>query len=49
MELPVAVGTVGGSLKTNPTFRFALALLGNPRAQVLAQARCSCERPAGQL
>jgi len=36
IELPLKVGTVGGSLETNPTVRIAHRLLGSPNAQELA-------------
>lgn len=37
IELPMKVGTVGGSLQTNPTVRIAHRMLGSPGAQELAQ------------
>ncbi len=36
IEMPVKVGTVGGSLETNPTVRLSHRLLGNPNAAELA-------------
>jgi len=37
LELPVALGTVGGAAGIHPTSRFSLALLGNPTARELAR------------
>lgn len=37
IELPMAVGTVGGVTKLHPTAQAALALMGNPSAQGLAE------------
>lgn len=37
IELPVAVGTVGGATRVHPAARVALKVLGNPGAQTLAQ------------
>ena len=37
IEMPMKVGTVGGSLQTNPSVRIAHRLLGSPSAQELAQ------------
>lgn len=37
MELPMAVGTVGGGISVHPTVQFALRLCGQPRAKVLGQ------------
>lgn len=37
IDLPIAVGTVGGSIKTNPTAAIALKILGVSGAQELAQ------------
>lgn len=37
LELPLAVGTVGGATKVHPTARVALKILGNPTARRLAQ------------
>ena len=36
MEMPMKVGTVGGSLESNPTVRLSHRLLGNPDAAELA-------------
>ena len=36
IEMPIKVGTVGGSLETNPTVRLNHRLLGNPDARQLA-------------
>ena len=36
IELPMQVGTVGGTLKTHPTVAANLKILGNPRARELA-------------
>ena len=36
LEIPIKVGTVGGSLETNPTVRICHRLLGNPSAIELA-------------
>ncbi|MYD98909.1 MAG: hydroxymethylglutaryl-CoA reductase, degradative [Gammaproteobacteria bacterium] len=36
IEMPMKVGTVGGSLETNPTVRLSHRLLGNPNAAELA-------------
>ena len=36
LEMPMKVGTVGGSLETNPTVRLSHRLLGNPTAAELA-------------
>jgi hydroxymethylglutaryl-CoA reductase len=37
IELPIAVGTVGGVTKLHPTAQAALQLMGNPSAQGLAE------------
>lgn len=37
LELPLAVGTVGGATKVHPSARTALKILGNPTARRLAQ------------
>ena len=37
LELPLAVGTVGGATKVHPTARVALKILGNPTARRLSQ------------
>jgi hydroxymethylglutaryl-CoA reductase len=37
LELPLAVGTVGGATKVHPTARAALKILGQPTARRLAQ------------
>jgi len=37
IELPVAVGTVGGATRVHPAARAALKVLGSPGAQELAQ------------
>lgn len=37
LELPMAVGTVGGVTKLHPTAKAALKLLGSPSARVLAE------------
>ena len=36
IELPMQVGTVGGTLKTHPTVAANMKILGNPRAKTLA-------------
>jgi hydroxymethylglutaryl-CoA reductase len=36
IELPMQLGTVGGTLKTHPTVAANMKILGNPRAQKLA-------------
>ena len=36
IEMPMQVGTVGGTLKTHPTVAANLKILGNPRARELA-------------
>ncbi len=41
LELPMAVGTVGGVTKLHPTAQSALKLLGNPNAQGLAEIICA--------
>jgi hydroxymethylglutaryl-CoA reductase len=41
IELPIAVGTVGGVTKLHPTARAALNLLGSPTAQGLAEIICA--------
>ncbi|RME16243.1 MAG: hydroxymethylglutaryl-CoA reductase, degradative [Bdellovibrio sp.] len=41
LELPMAVGTVGGVTKLHPTAQAALKLLGNPTAQGLAEIVCA--------
>jgi hydroxymethylglutaryl-CoA reductase len=41
IELPIAVGTVGGVTKLHPTAQAALNLLGNPTAQGLAEIICA--------
>jgi hydroxymethylglutaryl-CoA reductase len=40
LELPIAVGTVGGVTKLHPTARAALKILGTPSAQSLAEVMC---------
>lgn len=40
IQLPIAVGTVGGVTKLHPTAQSALKLLGNPTSQELAQIMC---------
>ena len=37
LELPMQLGTVGGSIKNHPQVRLCLKILGNPRAQELAE------------
>ncbi len=37
LELPLAVGTVGGMTKHHPTARTALKILGNPNARTLSE------------
>jgi hydroxymethylglutaryl-CoA reductase len=37
IELPMAVGTIGGSIRTNPVAKTALRILGVKTAQELAQ------------
>lgn len=41
IEVPMAVGTVGGVTKLHPTAQLALKMLGNPGAQRLAQIICA--------
>ena len=41
IELPIAVGTVGGVTKLHPTAQTALKILGNPSAQGLAEIICA--------
>lgn len=41
IELPMAVGTVGGVTKLHPTAKAALRLLGNPGSQGLAEILCA--------
>jgi hydroxymethylglutaryl-CoA reductase len=41
LELPMAVGTVGGVTKLHPTAQAALKLLGEPNAQELSEIVCS--------
>jgi hydroxymethylglutaryl-CoA reductase len=41
IELPIAVGTVGGATRTNPVARVALKILGTSKAQELAQIMAS--------
>ncbi len=41
LELPMAVGTVGGVTKLHPTAQSALRLLGSPSAQELAEIVCA--------
>ena len=41
LELPMAVGTVGGVTKLHPTAQAALKLLGSPSAQQLAEIVCA--------
>lgn len=41
MEIPMAVGTVGGVTKLHPTAKLALKLLGNPTATELGQIICA--------
>lgn len=40
LELPMAVGTVGGVTKLHPTAQASLKLLGNPNARKLAEIIC---------
>ncbi|ETO01082.1 hydroxymethylglutaryl-CoA reductase, degradative family protein [Reticulomyxa filosa] len=40
LELPVAVGTKGGSLQTHPGYRFTHQLLGNPSAKTIGEILC---------
>jgi hydroxymethylglutaryl-CoA reductase len=37
LEIPLAVGTVGGATKAHPIARVAMKILGNPNAQTLAE------------
>ncbi len=37
LEIPLAVGTVGGATKAHPIARVAMKILGNPTARALAQ------------
>ena len=37
IELPIAIGTAGGALKTNPGYQGSMSLLGNPSSTELAQ------------
>lgn len=41
IELPIAVGTVGGVTKLHPTARAALKILGSPSSQGLAEIICA--------
>ncbi|MFA6048376.1 MAG: hydroxymethylglutaryl-CoA reductase, degradative [Candidatus Micrarchaeia archaeon] len=41
IELPMAVGTIGGATKTHPVAQIALKILGNPNAKELAQIAAS--------
>ena len=41
IELPMAVGTVGGVTKLHPTAKAALKLLGSPSATKLAEIICA--------
>jgi hydroxymethylglutaryl-CoA reductase len=41
IELPLAVGTVGGVTKLHPTAQAALKILGNPSSQGLAEILCA--------
>lgn len=41
IELPIAVGTVGGVTKLHPTAQAALKVLGSPSAQGLAEIICA--------
>ncbi|MGE0173642.1 MAG: hydroxymethylglutaryl-CoA reductase, degradative [Oligoflexales bacterium] len=41
LELPIAVGTVGGVTKLHPSAKASLTLLGNPNAQGLAEIICA--------
>jgi hydroxymethylglutaryl-CoA reductase len=41
IELPMAVGTVGGVTKLHPTAQAALKLLGEPSAQELSELACA--------
>jgi len=41
MEVPLAVGTKGGSLGAHPIFKWTLALLGNPDSATLAEIMAS--------
>lgn len=41
LELPIAVGTVGGVTKLHPTAQISLGLLGHPSAQGLAEILCA--------
>lgn len=40
LELPLAVGTKGGVLKTHPTYGYNLHMAGNPDANALARILC---------
>jgi degradative hydroxymethylglutaryl-CoA reductase len=37
IELPIAIGTAGGALKTNPGYQGSMMLLGNPSSNELGQ------------
>ncbi len=41
LEMPMAVGTVGGVTKLHPTAQMALKLMGSPNARKLAEIICS--------
>ena len=41
ITLPIAVGTVGGNIKTHPALRYTLALLGTPSSERLARVIAS--------
>ncbi len=41
IEIPMAVGTVGGVTRLHPTTRAALKLMGNPDARKLAEIACA--------
>jgi len=41
IELPMALGTVGGTLRVHPAARLSLRLLGNPNARELAMVAAS--------
>ncbi|KAI9141159.1 hypothetical protein BKA69DRAFT_1076460 [Paraphysoderma sedebokerense] len=40
LELPIAVGTKGGVLNTNPVYQYTLGLMGHPNSQRLASIMC---------
>ena len=37
IDIPIAVGTIGGSLKSNPAYQASLSILGNPSSSELCQ------------